>query len=76
MTSDRSLKPYHAPPGWFLSHWRGDTSLGISYWLNGLLLGSLLPALVLIGYSLVNPLRHSRSSHDLYQRGDHGHPIG
>src|ERR1700722_16896551 len=36
-------------PGWSLSHWRGDTSLGIAYWLNGILLGSLLPSLVLIG---------------------------
>jgi hypothetical protein len=32
--------------------------LGISYWLNGILLGYLLPALVTIGYSLLNPLRH------------------
>jgi hypothetical protein len=46
-------------PSWFLSHWRGETSLGISYWLNGILLGSLLPALILIGYSLINPFRHS-----------------
>jgi hypothetical protein len=43
---------YGAPtPGWFLSHWRGETSLGISYWLNGILLGSLLPTVILIGYS-------------------------
>ena len=46
-------------PGWFLSHWRGETSLGISYWLNGILLGSLLPALIAIGYSLINPFPHS-----------------
>jgi len=54
------MKPDNTtPPGWFLSHWRGETSLGISYWLNGLLLAGLLPNVVLIGYSLVNPLRHS-----------------
>ena len=43
---------------WFVAHWRGEASLGIACWLNGLLLGYLLPALVAIGYSLVNPLRH------------------
>jgi len=46
-------------PSLFLSHWRGETSLGISYWLNGILLGSLLPTLILIGYSRINPFRHS-----------------
>jgi hypothetical protein len=29
-----------ATPNWNLSHWRGETSLGISYWLNGVLLAS------------------------------------
>jgi hypothetical protein len=53
------MKPVTATPSWFLSHWRGETSLGISYWLNGILLGSLLPTLILIGYSLINPFRHS-----------------
>jgi membrane-bound ClpP family serine protease len=53
------MKPDNTRSGWFLSHWRGETSLGISYWLNGLLLGGLLPNVVLIGYTLVNPLRHS-----------------
>lgn len=47
-----------AKTNWFLTHWRGDASLGISYWLNGVLLGTLLPALISIGYSLLNPLRH------------------
>jgi hypothetical protein len=47
-----------AKANWFLTHWRGEASLGISYWLNGMLLGYLLPALVAIGYSLLNPLRH------------------
>jgi hypothetical protein len=46
-------------PSWFLSHWRGETSLGISYWLNAILLGSLLPTLIFTGYSLTNPFRHS-----------------
>jgi hypothetical protein len=53
------MKPITDTPSWFLSHWRGETSLGISYWLNGILLGSLLPTLILIGYSLINPFRHS-----------------
>jgi hypothetical protein len=47
-----------AKPNWFLMHWRGEASLGISYWLNGMLLGYFLPALVAIGYSLLNPRRH------------------
>jgi hypothetical protein len=46
-------------PNWFLSRWRGETSLGISYWLNGILLGTLLPALIVLGYSLINPFPHS-----------------
>jgi hypothetical protein len=53
------MKPAATTPGWFLSHWRGETSLGISYWLNGILLGTLLPALIVIGYSLINPFPHS-----------------
>jgi hypothetical protein len=52
------IKPLSDRSSWFLSHWRGETSLGISYWLNGILRGSGLPTLVLIGYSLLNPLRH------------------
>jgi hypothetical protein len=48
-----------ASSGWFLSHWRGETSLGLAYWLNGILLGSLLPSLVLIAYSQIDPFRRS-----------------
>jgi hypothetical protein len=42
----------------FLTHWRGEASPVISYWLNGMLLGYLLPAVVASCYSLLNPLRH------------------
>lgn len=59
MNYKRQIKPDTSTPGWFLSHWRGETSLGISYWLNGILLATLLPTLILIAYSLTNPLRHS-----------------
>src|ERR1035438_9164298 len=58
MNNKRQIKP-ESTPSWFLSHWRGETSLGISYWLNGILLATLLPTLILIAYSLTNPLRHS-----------------
>jgi hypothetical protein len=43
---------------WFLTHWRGEASLGISYWLNGVLLANILPAIIIAGYVLLNPLRH------------------
>ena len=58
-TRTQPTKPVSTTPSWFLSHWRGEASLGISYWLNATLLGSLLPSLIFIGYSLINPLRHS-----------------
>jgi hypothetical protein len=58
-TVDMSMKPDTSAPSWFLSHWRGETSLGIAYWLNGILLGTLLPSLVLIGFSFMNPLKFS-----------------
>jgi hypothetical protein len=44
---------------WFVTHWRGDASLGISYWVNAIILGNAFPSLILVAYSLVNPLRHS-----------------
>ena len=47
-----------AKSNWFLTHWRGEASLGISYWLNGILLGSILPGIVIAAYVLLNPLRH------------------
>jgi hypothetical protein len=59
VNSNQSMKPGTTTPGWFLSHWHGETSLGISYWLNGILLASLLPTLIVIAYSLIDPLRHS-----------------
>ena len=59
MNNKREMDHGTPTPSWFLSHWRGETSLGISYWLNGILLGSLLPTLILIGYSRINPFRHS-----------------
>ena len=59
MNYKQQIKPETSTPSWFLSHWRGETSLGISYWLNGILLASLLPTLILIVYSLIDPLRHS-----------------
>jgi hypothetical protein len=59
MNNKREMDHGAPTPGWFLSHWGGETSLGISYWLNGILLGSLLPTVILIGYSLINPFRHS-----------------
>ena len=49
MNYKQQIKPETSTPSWFLSHWRGETSLGISYWLNGILLASLLPTLILIG---------------------------
>jgi hypothetical protein len=57
-TGSQPISSIAAKSNWFLTHWRGEASLGVSYWLNGLLLGYFLPALVAIGYSLVNPLRH------------------
>jgi hypothetical protein len=57
-TRTRPMNSQADRPSWFLSHWRGETSLGISYWLNGILLGTALPNLVLIVYSLLTPLRH------------------
>jgi hypothetical protein len=59
MNNKQQIKPETSTPSWFLSHWRGETSLGISYWLNGILLATLLPTLILIAYSLIDPLRHS-----------------
>lgn len=47
-----------AKPNWFQTHWRGEASLGISYWLNGMLLGSVLPGVIVLGYSVYHPLRH------------------
>lgn len=32
---------------YFARHWRGELSLGVSYWLNGLVLGNVLVALML-----------------------------
>jgi hypothetical protein len=48
-----------AKSNWFLTHWRGEASLGIAYWRNGVLLGSILPAIIVAAYVLINPLRHS-----------------
>lgn len=59
MSTSQRTNPDSTTSSWFLSHWRGETSLGISYWLNGILLASLLPTLILIAYSLIDPLRHS-----------------
>jgi hypothetical protein len=47
MNNKQKIKSEGSKTGWFLSHWRGETSLGISYWLNGILLASLLPTLIL-----------------------------
>ena len=45
---DRSDAPgaVTARPNYLVRHWRGELPLGISYWLNGSLLGNLVPALV------------------------------
>jgi hypothetical protein len=59
MNSNRSTIPDTTTPSWFQSHWRGDTSLGIAYWLNGILLGTLLPTLVLFGYAQLDPFSRS-----------------
>ncbi len=41
---DADCKPFPPPtkrPNYFIRHWRGDLSLGVSYWVNGML-GRLL----------------------------------
>jgi len=38
---------------YFARHWRGELSLGTSYWLNGALLGNAVP-LILVGLALGN----------------------
>jgi hypothetical protein len=57
-TGSHPINSISAKPNWFLTHWRGEASLGISYWLNGMLLGSVLPGVIVLGYSLFHPLRH------------------
>ena len=56
LTGSRFINPSLNKPNWFLSHWRGEASLGVAYWLNGLLLGYLLPAGVTFGFIFLNPL--------------------
>jgi hypothetical protein len=53
------MRPRSAHRNWFSNHWHGHTSLGIAYWINGLLLGNMLPALALVGFVAVNPFKHS-----------------
>jgi hypothetical protein len=44
---------------WFLGHWRGETSLGVAYWRNNVLLAHVVPASLYKVYSTVGPLRSS-----------------
>jgi hypothetical protein len=57
-TGSHPINSISAKPNWFLAHWRGEASLGVSYWLNGVLLGSILPGTITTGYVLLSPLRH------------------
>jgi hypothetical protein len=44
-TPGELLRPKRS--NYLIRHWRGDLPLGISYWVNGAILGNLVPAVVL-----------------------------
>ncbi len=46
-TAANTAAPEQRRAGYIVRHWRGDLSLGISYWLNGVLLGNVVGLAVL-----------------------------
>ena len=57
--ADSSITTMPASGNWFIRHWRGEISLGESYWLNGVLLANCLPRLIVFGYEATQPFSHS-----------------
>jgi hypothetical protein len=57
--ADSSITSTPASTNWFIRHWRGEITLGESYWLNGVLFANVLPRLFIFGYEAAQPFSQS-----------------